>query len=161
MKTINIFTDGAVPGNQKSNVNKGGVGVFFGINDTRNISYKIIDNKITNQITELTACIMALETIISTELINNKSIIIYSDSMYVINSITKWADDWKKNDWRKKDNKPIQNLNLIKKLYYLSKNLKVKYIHVKAHTKKPDINSDEYYLWFGNYMADKLAVEAI
>ena len=102
---------------------------------------------------------MALETIISSEKIGKRDIIICTDSMYIINSITEWAKNWEKNNWKKADNKPIQNDILIKKLYYLSKNLKVGYKHVKAHTSPPDEDSDEYFEWYGNYMADKLAVQ--
>ena len=42
------------------------------------------------------------------------------------------------------------------------KTLNIKFIHVKAHTKEP-INKDsqEYFIWYGNYMADKLAVNAV
>jgi ribonuclease HI len=131
-------------------------------NDPRNLSYSIIetkDNKVTNQVCELLACISALETVMTTQIIGKNEIIIYTDSMYVINSITLWAKNWRKNNWRRLDNKPIQNLELIKKLYYLSKNLKVGYKHVKAHTSPPDEDSDEYFEWYGNYMADKLAVQ--
>ena len=163
MKPIIIFTDGAVPNNQNAGNRKGGSGVFFGNDDPRNISFGMKEtpsNKVTNQVCELTACIMALETLISTEKIGKKDIIICTDSMYIINSITEWAKNWEKNNWKKADNKPIQNDILIKKLYYLSKNLKVRYKHVKAHTKPPQADSDEYFEWYGNYMADKLAVEA-
>jgi ribonuclease HI len=163
MKSIIVFTDGAVPNNQKSGNRKGGIGVFFDIDDKRNISFGLIEtsaNKVTNQVCELTACIMAIETIISTQKINKKNIIIHTDSMYIINSITEWAKNWEKNDWKKSDGKTIQNEELIKKLYYLSKNLNVEYKHVKAHKKKPDTESDEYFDWFGNHMADKLAVSA-
>lgn len=163
MKSIIIFTDGAVPNNQRIGNRKGGSGVFFGIDDPRNISFgmkETLSNKVTNQVCELTACIMGLETLVSTEKIGKKDIIIYTDSMYIINSITEWAKNWEKNNWKKADNKLIQNDVLIKKLYYMSKNLKVIYKHVKAHTKSPKPYSDEYFEWFGNYMADKLAVEA-
>jgi len=162
MNYINIFTDGAVPNNQLQGNRNGGVGVFFENNDSRNISHNIKetrDNKVTNQVCELLACILALETIISTQVIGKKELIIYTDSLYVINSITLWAKNWKKNNWRRLDNKPIQNLELIKKLYYLSKNLKVGYKHIKAHTNPPDEDSDDYFEWYGNYMADKLAVQ--
>lgn len=163
MKPIIIFTDGAVPNNQKAGNRKGGVGVFFGPDDPRNISYGMKESpslKVTNQVCELTACIKAIETVVSTEKIGKKDIIICTDSMYIINSITEWAKNWEKNNWKKADNKPIQNDVLIKKLYYLSKNLKVGYKHVKAHTSPPKTDSEEYFEWFGNYMADKLAVEA-
>ena len=162
MKNIIIFTDGAVPNNQKKGTRKGGVGVFFGIDDPRNISYSMIEsssNKVTNQVCELTVCIMAIETLLTTQKIKN-NIELYTDSMYIVNSINTWAKNWEKNNWKKSTNEPILNLTLIKKLYYLSKNVPIKFIHIKAHTKPPSNESPEYYLWFGNYMADKLAVNA-
>ena len=163
MNSIIIFTDGAVPNNQNKGNRKGGVGVFFGQNDPRNISFSIKETskiKVTNQVCELLACIKALETIVSTENINNNLIELKTDSMYIVNTINKWANKWVKNNWKKSDNKPIQNEELIKKLYYLSKNLNVIITHVKAHTTPPKINSIEYFNWYGNYMADKLATSA-
>lgn len=159
---IKIFTDGAVPNNQNKGNRKGGVGVFFGTNDPRNISFGIKETpiyKVTNQICELMACIKAIETIVSTEKIKKKTIVIYTDSMYIVNSITTWAKGWEKNNWKKSDGKPISNIELIKSLYYLSKNLNVGYVHVKAHTTAPPVGSDDYVIWFGNHMADNLAVE--
>jgi ribonuclease HI len=105
---IKIFTDGAVPNNQNKGNRKGGVGVFFGINDPRNISFGIKETsiyKVTNQICELMACIKAIETIISTEKIKKRTIVIYTDSMYIVNSITVWAKVWEKNNWKKADGK--------------------------------------------------------
>jgi ribonuclease HI len=163
MSSIIIFTDGAVPNNQKGGNRKGGVGVFFGDNDVRNISYSIKETanmKVTNQICELLACVNGIEILVSSEKINKRKIIIMTDSMYIVNSMTEWAKNWEKNDWKKSDNKKIENEELIKKLYYLTCNFKIKYKHVKAHTKAPTIDSDKYSEWYGNYMADKLAVEA-
>lgn len=163
MKDIIIFTDGAVPNNQHAGNRKGGVGVFFGDNDNRNISFSLKEsptNKVTNQVCELLACIKALKVIVMTEKIKEVNLYIHTDSMYVINSITKWAKKWEQNNWKKADKKPILNQELIKKLYYLSINMNVTYNHVKAHKTEPSKYSQEYYNWYGNYMADKLAVQA-
>ncbi len=163
MKSIIIYTDGAVPNNQIKGNRKGGVGVFFGPDDVRNISWGIKETskvKVTNQVCELLGCIKALETVVSTEKIANKHIEIRTDSMYIVNTINDWAKKWEKNNWKKADNKPIQNEDLVKKLYYLAINLGVKFRHVKAHTSAPPADSPDYADWFGNFMADKLAVEA-
>lgn len=102
---------------------------------------------------------MALETILSTQKIN-KNIIIYTDSMYIVNSMTTWAKNWEKNSWKKSNGMIILNKELIMKLYYYTINMNVKYIHVKAHTKAPAEDSEGYFLYYGNYMADKLATMA-
>ena len=162
MKEILIFTDGATPNNQNKGNRKGGVGVFFGDNDPRNISYGLIESenlKVTNQVCELSACVRALEKLISTEKIIGKQVIIYTDSMYIVNTIANWATGWERNGW-KRDTGKISNLELIKKLFYSSMNLGVIYRHVTAHQKEPDDKtSNEWKLWYGNHMADKLAVE--
>lgn len=163
MDLIIIYTDGAVPNNQGKTFKKGGVGVFFGLNDTRNISFSIKENsqtKVTNQVCELLACIKAIETILATEKIGKKTIEIKTDSMYIVNTINSWANKWEKSNWKKSDGKSIQNEELVKKLYYLASNIKIKFTHVKAHTKEPKKDSKNYDDWYGNYMADKLAVEA-
>lgn len=161
MKKIKIFTDGSSLNNNKIKNRSGGIGVFFGIDDPRNISKKIVSEKITNQIAELLACYQGILTLITTQSIDNKKIYIYTDSKYLIDSITKYANEWEKNEWKKKKNKDIANLDLIKKIYYFYQNINIKFKHVNSHQKEPsDKNSKEYKLWFGNMMADKLATNA-
>jgi ribonuclease HI len=150
---IKVFTDGSCKGS--TNNKRAGYGCYFPDNNKLNISKKLKGNKITNQVAELTACIKAIEKIISS--IEIKNIIIYTDSMYTINSITLWANKWSKNNWMKNENESIMNKKLIKKLYFYYKNLNIEFKHVKAHKKEPEKNSDEHYLWYGNNMADKLA----
>lgn len=41
---------------------------------------------------------------------------IYCDSQYVINSVTKWMANWKRNGWRKRDRSPVLNVELMKAL---------------------------------------------
>jgi len=162
MNDIIIFTDGSTLNNQNKGSRKGGVGVFFGDNDIRNISLPLEeseDNKVTNQVTELLACVKGIETLVTGQKIKNK-IIIYTDSMYIVNMMKSWADKWEKNDWKKSDGNEVLNLNLVKKLYYYSKNLNIEFIHVRSHTKEPPRNDPKYKIWYGNMQADRLAVEA-
>lgn len=161
---INIFTDGSTFNNQAKDKRKAraGVGVYFGRDDKRNISFSLNNTKYkkTNQVAELLAIIMGIETLIKTEIVGKKKIVIYTDSMYCINSYTKWAKNWANNDWKKSNNKKVENLELIKKMYYLASNLKVRMVHVPAHKSEPDKNDPSYHLWYGNMMADKLATKA-
>ena len=148
-----IFTDGSTLNNQDKNKRVGGIGVFYGDNDERNISEILIENP-TNQKAELLACIRALENC------DKKNIIIYTDSKYVIGCMTEWLDNWKNNNWKNSKGKTIKNLELIKNLDVLCQNNIVKFIHVKAHQKMPNKNTENYKLWYGNKMADKLATDA-
>lgn len=163
MKEIHIFTDGATPNNQNKSGNRhGGVGVFFGTGDSRNISFGMNETekqKVTNNVCELMACVCAIERIMSTEKVMGKQVVIYTDSMYVVNTIANWASGWEKNGWKKPGGK-ISNLDIIKKLYHYSLNFGIIYRHVDAHTTEPtDKDSKEWNLWYGNMMADKLATD--
>lgn len=163
MKEINFFTDGAVPNNQKRGRTLGGSGVFFGDDDPRNISYTLTPDefqKITNQVAELYACIIGINKLIHTTNIVDCYVTLHTDSMYIVNSINKWADGWYKKDWRKSDGKIIENLELMTTLYFLVKNTGINIKHVKAHSVKPRADSSKYIYWYGNNQADLLAVNA-
>lgn len=44
-------------------------------------------------------------------------------------------------------------------LYELSKEYNINIKHVKAHRNEPEKNTLQHFYWYGNMMADKLAVE--
>ena len=155
-----VYCDGSSLNNTAKKGNRaGGIGVFFGENDPRNISEAITTDKVTNITTELLACIKALY-ILKNE--NFKGFIyIYTDSMFVINCITTWCKRWEKQGWKKEDKSDIENLELVQELYNLTKTSKVIYKHVRAHMDEPkDKKSDEWKHWYGNGMADMQATAA-
>jgi ribonuclease HI len=148
---IHIFTDGSCINNGKKN-SRGGIGIFFGDNDSRNISQELNCDKITNQVAELTAISTALDIIKG----YNDIVYIYTDSSYCINIFVNWIKSWEKNNWKKKDGE-IKNLELIKEINDKLKGLTVIFKHVKSHCKEPEKESPNYYTWYGNDQADKLA----
>lgn len=82
------------------------------------------------------------------------SIEICSDSSYCIDIYTRWAKNWQKRGWRKSDNKPIKNLEIIKATWKLmaqieDKSCNLKFIKVRGHSTNRL-----------NVMADRLAVDA-
>ena len=147
--TIIVYTDGSCLNNGKKNA-KGGIGVWFGYNDTRNISQKLIAEKPTNQLAELTAILKTIELLYSE--LNNHKLLIYTDSDYSIKCITRYCKNWVNNNWKKKDGTNVKNKEVIKKIYNYYIKFNINFIHVKAHTNNNDKHS------FGNSMADKLAV---
>lgn len=159
---IEVFTDGSAD-NMEQKV--GGIGVFFfnPLYHKYNKSIKIECNNCTNQKMELMACIEAIETVIKNENITNKKnwdLLIYTDSMYVIKCMTEYAKKWIKYGWFRdpEKKKKIINLDLVKKLYVLTKCYEVKFKHSKAHKKQPkDTNSQEWKEWYGNKNAHDLA----
>src|SRR3989338_2159821 len=107
--TVTIFTDGSSRGN------RGGGGgaaiiIFPDSNDNRgefkveSLKWKVTEiggreDHTTNNRMELTAVIEALKG--STFLpIQGQTFVLYSDSSYVINGITKWVSGWQKNGWK-------------------------------------------------------------
>lgn len=159
-----VYTDGSCLNNGKKN-SVGAIGIFFSDNDPDNYA-QVIDNdgnKITNQTMELLAGIQAfkiIETKISNNRINPKIIYVYTDSTYVINSMTKWYKGWITNNWKTSKGKNVENKELIQVLYELKSKYIVIFKHVRSHQNEPSKDNENYKSWYGNYMADKLATEA-
>lgn len=160
-----IFTDGSTINNGKKNA-VGGIGVYCPkqiINNVEYPEYKLnyslasTNNiKVTNQIAELIATILAIEHAI--KICSNDTIYIYTDSAYVINCATNWCNSWINNNWKKSTGKVIDNLWLVYRLVQLTKKYPVFFKHVRAHTVEPENKTDEKYLmWLGNDIVDKLA----
>ena len=83
---------------------------------------------------ELTAAIRALES-----LKEPCEVILYSDSKYVIDGITKgWAAAWRRNNWIKPDKKPAMNADLWENLLTLLEKQQVTFTWVKGHDSHPE-----------------------
>ena len=81
----------------------------------------------------------------------NRQSTIYTDSQYSINAITQWAFSWEKNNWNKSDGNVIENIELIRKCFFLYKEIKhlVKIEKVKGHIGE-----------IGNELSDRMAINA-
>jgi len=144
-----VYTDGACSRNGKDDA-VAGLGIFFGINDPRNVSKKI-KGKQTNNIAELTA-IIEVYSIIENDIIHGKKIEIVSDSEYALRCVSSYGEKCHKKYW----NVDIPNKELVKTAYELYKGkLNIQFRHIKAHTNHTDIHS------VGNDNADKLANLAV
>lgn len=121
---IQIYTDGACLGNP----GKGGWGAI--------LIYKEHQKKIfggeketTNNRMEIQAVIEALKA-----LKKSSKIIIYTDSTYVKDGITKWISAWKKNGWRTANRKPVKNSDLWQLLESETIKHQIEWIWVKGHS---------------------------
>jgi ribonuclease HI len=83
-----VYTDGACSNNGKNNA-LAGIGIFFGIDDIRNITKKI-EGKQTNNTAELSA-IIETYNIIENDINDGKKIAIVSDSEYAIKCISSYG----------------------------------------------------------------------
>ena len=129
MKKIEIFTDGACSGNP----GPGGWGAVLRYNGhEKELSCGY--NLTTNNRMELLAAIVALEA-----LKEPCNITLYSDSKYLVDSITKgWVYGWQKKGWIKSDRKKAQNIDLWQRLLGLLKIHTVEFVWVKGHAGHPE-----------------------
>lgn len=123
-----IYTDGACRGNPgptswgfvvyEGTEYKGSKSGFLGTN--------------TNNVGELTAMLEAMKFCSKMK----STVVIYTDSSYVLNSLTKWVDGWSRNGWKKSDGKPVQNQDIMAELLKLRNTLgtRVTYEKVKGHS---------------------------
>jgi len=136
MSTIRIFTDGSSRGNP----GPGGFGTILKYGDkVKEISHGF--RLTTNNRMELMAVIVGLESLKTSTI----PVTIYSDSKYVIDSITLgWVFGWVKKSFKGKKNKDLW-------LRYLSlhSQFELKFVWVKGHAGHPE-----------NERCDQLAVQA-
>ncbi|MGI3782313.1 MAG: RNase H family protein [Janthinobacterium lividum] len=67
-------------------------------------------------------------------------LLVYCDSMYVINIVTQWMAGWKRKGWRKKDGKPVLNVDLVQAIDVAlldRKGRPVRFEWVKGHAGHP------------------------
>lgn len=149
---IYIYTDGSCRNNGKKNAT-GGVGIHFSDSKFDDISLKY-EGIPTNNKMELYAIYISIKYI--ENYINNyDQVIIFTDSQYAIDCLTKYIKNWIKNDWKTKDNRSVLNKEIINSIYeLLSKYEKLSFNHIRSHTGKNDIHS------LGNEIADNLAYKA-
>lgn len=99
-----IFSDGA----SKGNPGPGGWAAVVVAGD-RVIELGGFEKHTTNNRMELRAAIEGLRDAVVP---GATQTLVYTDSSYVINGITKWVHGWKKNGWKTKDKTPVVNQDL-------------------------------------------------
>ena len=140
MKQVIMYTDGACRGNP----GPGGWGVLLKFNGTQK---EIFGGSLstTNNKMELKAAIEGLRLLTEPCSIN-----LHTDSKYVMDGITQWINNWKKNNWKTSTKKDVKNKELWQELDDLMDHHEVTLHWVKGHS------GDE-----GNEMADMLANKGI
>lgn len=135
MKSLTIYTDGACSGNPGS----GGYGIVM-LYGTYRKEISQGYRHTTNNRMELLAVITALKALKET-----CKVTLYSDSKYVIDSITKgWVYNWQKKGWIKSDKKKAQNVDLWEELLPLLKMHDVNFVWVKGHADNKENERCDY-----------------
>ena len=133
---IKIWTDGSCLGNPGP-----GGWAFVATDGTNTAERSGGERNTTNNRMELMAVISAL-----TAARKHKNIEIHTDSQYVKNGMQSWMKNWKKNNWRTADKKPVKNQDLWMKLDELSQSIELHWVWVRGH------NGEEF-----NERCDELA----
>lgn len=137
---MKIWTDGACSGNP----GPGGWGALLVWNG-HELELKGGSAETTNNRMELTAAAEALEA-----LTRSAKADLYTDSQYVRGGITQWLANWKRNDWRTADRKPVKNVDLWQRLDAAREGHDVSWHWVRGHSGT-----------VGNERADQLAREGM
>jgi len=66
-----------------------------------------------------------------------EDLLVYCDSTYVINSVTKWMAGWKRRGWKKGDGKPVLNVEIMRALDEAMTGRRVEFAWVKGHSGHP------------------------
>ena len=125
-KAAVVFTDGAAKGNP----GPGGWGAIVAEGDEVT-ELSGTDKHTTNNRMELTGAIYALEAT------KARDIILYSDSSYLINGITKWVPVWQVRGWQTIKKDAVQNRDLWEKLTMVTRDKNISWRYVGGHVGVP------------------------
>ena len=128
-----IYTDGACLGNPGEG---GWAGIIYNSKENHKRIVAGSEQYTTNNRMELVAVIESLKSISF-----NTNVKVYSDSKYVLEGITKWIHNWKKNYWMSSNKKEIKNIDLWKQLNDLVERFNISWEWVKGHS--DDKNNNE------------------
>jgi len=125
---IEIFSDGACSGNPGPG---GWAAILRSGAHEKEISGG--ERATTNNRMEMTAVIRALVSIKKPS-----TVIVHTDSRYVIDGVTQWLKRWKSNGWKTADKKPVKNEDLWRALDEAVNGHDVHWRWVRGHTGHPE-----------------------
>ncbi|HIU65774.1 MAG TPA: ribonuclease HI [Candidatus Enterousia avicola] len=120
---LKIWTDGSCLGNPGP-----GGWAFIATNGKDVAERNGGEANTTNNRMELTAVIKALSAAKK-----HDEIEIHTDSQYVKNGMEKWVRQWKNNNWKNAEKKPVKNKELWQQLDELAQQKSIKWVWVKGH----------------------------
>ena len=136
MPDILVYTDGACLGNPGPG--GWGVRILYPDGTVRELGGR--EAATTNNRMELQGALAALQAIEA-----GAAAVVYSDSQYVINGLTKWLAGWKRKGWMTAAREPVKNRDLWMQLDTENPG-RVRWRHVRGHSGDP-----------GNDRADAIA----
>jgi ribonuclease HI len=129
---ILIWSDGSSRGNP----GQGGWGVIIVSPEKEVIELGDGEGHTTNNRMELSGAISSL-SYITKNYLSSSSVMVHTDSRYVINGITKWIHGWRKNNWLTSQKEEVLNRDLWEKLFSLTVGKKIEWKYVAGHSGTP------------------------
>lgn len=120
---LKIWTDGSCLGNPGP-----GGWAFIATNGKDIAERNGGEKETTNNRMELIAVIKALSAAKK-----HDELEIHTDSQYVKNGMEKWVRQWKNNNWKNAEKKPVKNKELWQQLDELAQTKKITWVWVKGH----------------------------
>lgn len=142
---MRVFTDGACSNNGRKNA-KAGYAVWFPDHAEFSTSGRVpVEQSQTNQRAEMMGIHKAVD-VLETRGYYDEDIVVYTDSDYCINCLTKWIPGWISRGWKTAEGKDVLHRDLIESISSrLSKFKSYRFHHVRAHTGGQDdmsVNND-------------------
>ena len=137
---VELYTDGACSGNP----GPGGWGALLRFKGVEK-ELSGADAQTTNNRMEMMGAIVALES-----LTRPSTVVMTTDSKYVMDGITKWVKGWQARGWKTAAKEPVKNQDLWQRLLLAVKPHQIRWEWVKGHNDHPE-----------NERVDQLAVNAI
>jgi ribonuclease HI len=125
---VELFTDGACKGNP----GPGGWGALLR-HGTAERELSGGEALTTNNRMELTAAIRGLQA-----LTRPAHVVLYTDSVYVKDGITKWIHGWRRNGWKTASRQPVKNAELWQELIEAVAPHRIDWRWVKGHAGHPE-----------------------
>ena len=131
---MRVFTDGACSSNGKPNA-KAGFAVWFPEMVELSMSMPVPEGQPqTNQRAELAAIHRAI-VILEEKGFYDEDIVVYTDSEYSINCLTRWIIGWASRGWRTSAGSPVLHRDLSEETSKrLAKCKSYRFVHVRSHT---------------------------
>ena len=123
-RSIEIYTDGACRGNP----GPGGWGVLLVAGRHRKTLHGG-EPETTNNRMELKAAIEALNA-----LKRPSSVVLHTDSKYVMHGVTEWMSNWKKRGWKTANKKPVKNQEVWMAFDEAAQRHDIRWVWVKGHS---------------------------
>jgi ribonuclease HI len=122
-ESVELFTDGACLGNP-------GPGGWAAI-----LRYKGSERELTGGEPDTTNNRMEMKGVIEglRALSRPCTVVIATDSQYVLKGMTEWISGWKRKNWRTADKKPVKNVDLWQELDALCAPHQISWLWVRGH----------------------------